>query len=212
MDTFNVHPNNTETIKPVCQMAKWHPSIKVCITPSKDIAIQEEDPTFIKMFSDSSGIEGNIGAAAVLYHYQDSRTTKQVLQYCLGPETRHTVYEGEVVGRIMAQELLHKKVHGFGCHISMYIDNQASIRSTQPAPSHYLVDILHDKISWTNFFFATSTSLFAGSKATLMLRGMKKLIGKPNVQQKATLIVPPTGFRSNSTMGYQTANQLSNKQ
>jgi hypothetical protein len=50
----------------------------------------------------------------------------------------------------MAQELLHKEVHGFGRCVSMYIDNQASIKATQsikPAPGHYLVDILHDKVS-----------------------------------------------------------------
>ena len=39
MDTFNVHPNNTETIKPVHQTTKWQPSIKTCIAPTKDIAI-----------------------------------------------------------------------------------------------------------------------------------------------------------------------------
>jgi hypothetical protein len=39
MDTFNVHPNNTETIKPVRQTTKWQPSIKTCIAPTKDIAI-----------------------------------------------------------------------------------------------------------------------------------------------------------------------------
>jgi ribonuclease HI len=128
------------------------PSIKTRIAPTKDIAIreEEEDSAFIKIFSDGSGIEGNIGAAAVLYRFQDGRTTKRVLRYCLGPETRHTVYEGEVVGGIMAQELLHKEVRGFGRCVSMYIDNQASIKSTRsikPAPGHYLVDILHDKVS-----------------------------------------------------------------
>ena len=151
MDTFNVHLYNTETIKPVCQTTKWQPNIKTRIAPTKDIAIrEEEDSASIKIFSDGSGIEENIGAAAVLYCFQDGRTTKWVLRYCLGPETRHMVYEGEVVGGIMAQELLHKEVHGFGRHVSMYIDNQASIKSTQsikPAPGHYLVDILHNKVS-----------------------------------------------------------------
>jgi len=152
MDTLDIHPDNTETIKPVRQTAKWQPSIKTRIAPTKDIAIREEedDPAFIKIFSDGSGIEGNIGAAAVLYRLQDGKTTKRVLRYCLGPETKHTVYEGEVVGGIMAQELLHKEIRGFGRRVSMYIDNQASIQSTQsikPAPGHYLVDILHRKVS-----------------------------------------------------------------
>ena len=127
------------------------PGVNTRIAPSKRVAIQEEDDdsAFIKIFSDGSGIEGQIGAAAVLYRRQDGTTTKRVLRFCLGPDTRHTVYEGEVVGEIMAQELLHKETRGFGRHISMYVDNQASILSTQsikPAPGHYLVDILHDKV------------------------------------------------------------------
>jgi len=60
------------------------------------------------------------------------------------------VYEGEVVGEIMAQELLFREAQGFGHHVSMYVDNQASITSTlsiKPTPSHYLLDILHKKLN-----------------------------------------------------------------
>ena len=51
--------------------------------------------------------------------------------YCLGPETKHTVYKGKIASAIMAQELLHKQLNGFSHHVSMYIDNQASILATQ---------------------------------------------------------------------------------
>jgi ribonuclease HI len=152
MDSLDIHPDNTETINPVRQTTKWQPGVKTRIAPSKDIAILEEscDPAFIRIYSDGSGIEGNIGAAAVLYHRKDGITTKQILRFCLGPETRHTVYEGEVVGEIMAQELLYKAARGFGRRVSMYVDNQASIISTQsikPTPGHYLLDILHNKVA-----------------------------------------------------------------
>jgi hypothetical protein len=111
------------------------------------------DPTYIRIFSDSSGIEGMIGAAAVLYHLTNgNQITKHTLRYCLGPETKHTKYEGEVIGEILAQHLLLNETCGFGRHASMYIDNQASIMATQsisPAPGHHLLDILHDKVACT---------------------------------------------------------------
>jgi len=71
--------------------------------------------------------------------------------YCLGPETKHTVYKGKIAGAIMAQELLHKQLSGFGHHVSMYVYIQASILATQTKacnPSHYLLNILHTKLTW----------------------------------------------------------------
>ena len=123
MDAYEVHPDNTETIQPVRQTPKWQSAFKTHIAPLKDKAILKElgDPAFIRIYSDGSGIEGNIGSVAVLYHRKDNVETKCVLCYCLGPETRHTIYEGEVAGEIMAQELLYRETHGFGHRVSMYV-------------------------------------------------------------------------------------------
>ena len=158
MDAYEVHPDNTETIQPVRQTPKWNAAFKVRIAPTKDQAIDEEsgDSAPVRIFSDGSGIEGNIGSAVVLYHCKNGVETKHVLHYYLGPETRHTVYEAEVAGKIMAQELLYHQTHGFGCHISMYVDNQASILSTHtisPNPGHYLLDILHAKLARSKKWF-----------------------------------------------------------
>jgi len=51
----------------------------------------------------------------------------------------------------MVQELLHKQLSGFGHHVSMYVYIQASILATQTKacnPSHYLLNILHTKLTW----------------------------------------------------------------
>ena len=154
MDAFSVDPDTTKTILPIRQTAKWQPGIETHIASSLGRAMAEEalDPAFIKIFSDGSGIECMIGAATVFYCLTNgNQITKQVLRYCLGPETKHTVYEGEAVGEILAQHLLLNETRGFGWHASMYIDNQASIMATQliyPAPSHHL-DILHNKVALT---------------------------------------------------------------
>ena len=155
MDTFNVDPDTTKTILPIRQTTKWQPGIESHIASSLGRAMAEEalDHAYIKIFSDGSGIEGMIGAAAVLYRLTNgNQITKRVLRYCLGPETKHTVYKGEVVGEILAQHLLLNEPRSFGCHASMYINNQASIMATQlihPAPGHHLLDILHDKVART---------------------------------------------------------------
>jgi hypothetical protein len=62
------------------------------------------DPTFIRIYPDSSGIENMIGAVAVQYHHiNGNQTVKHVIHYCLGSETKHTVYEGKVTGEILTQ-------------------------------------------------------------------------------------------------------------
>jgi hypothetical protein len=69
MHSFNVHPQKIETIEAVRQDAKWKPNIKIHVAESKEKAIREVqlDTSDVKVFTDGSGMEGRIGAAAVLY-------------------------------------------------------------------------------------------------------------------------------------------------
>jgi ribonuclease HI len=152
MDTYKLHPDSTKSIQPVRQTPKWTSAFKIRIAPSKEQAMEEEtgDSAFIRLYSDGSGIEGNIGSAAVLYRRKNSIETKHVMRYYLGPKTKHTVYEGEIASAIMSQELLHEQLRGFGRHVSMYVDNQASILATQTkarTSGYYLLDILHIKLT-----------------------------------------------------------------
>ncbi|KAG2744264.1 hypothetical protein P692DRAFT_201682902, partial [Suillus brevipes Sb2] len=65
----------------------------------------------------------------------------------LGSEKEHTVYEAEIVGMILAIELL-REAGGEGT-MALGMDNQAAIRVTnafQSQPGHYLVDKLHDDL------------------------------------------------------------------
>lgn len=91
------------------------------------------------MYTDGSGIDRQIGAAATLYRNGIRKTT---LRYRLGSKEHHTVYEGEAIGTILGAQLVKKekkarKGIGFG------IDNHATIRnlsSIKPAPGHHLID------------------------------------------------------------------------
>jgi len=93
-----------------------------------------------RIYSDGSDIDEGVGAAAVLV--APEREPK-VLRYHLGPSTRHTVYEGEIVGLNLGIELLHREL---SCaRASAAADNLASLHASKnrkPHPAHYMIDQL----------------------------------------------------------------------
>jgi len=94
------------------------------------------------VYSDGSGYEGKIGAAAVLYK---RGTTQELstLKYHLGDHTRHTTYEAEAVGAILATWLLQRIPDLAWSSASIYTDNQALIRSSTKRATnsgHYLAE------------------------------------------------------------------------
>lgn len=70
------------------------------------------------------------------------------MRFHLGSVKNHTVYEGELVGMILAVELLRREA-GRKDSMALGVDNQAAILATQAfnsKPGHYLMDILHDDL------------------------------------------------------------------
>ena len=59
--------------------------------------------TGLAVYTDGSGYEGQIGAAAVL---MVNGLELRRVRYRLGPETQHTVYEAEILAVILALHLL----------------------------------------------------------------------------------------------------------
>lgn len=82
------------------------------------------DKAGIRIYSDGSGFEGGIGAAAVLYRGNNEPKT---LKYHLGPATEHTVYKGEGVGAMLGMELLRRE-KDMDCLISQH--RQPSIHNS----------------------------------------------------------------------------------
>lgn len=94
-------PDTIETINPIRRSPSFEEQFKTCIL-SKDDALkhdQEIENNDVAIYSNRSGYRGNIGAAAVMY--QNGRETHK-LQYYLGSTKEHTVYEGELVGLLLA--------------------------------------------------------------------------------------------------------------
>jgi hypothetical protein len=69
MHTYNIKPQLIETVKTVRQITSWTTKIRVHIPNNIDKAIQDlqDDNSDVKVYTDRSGMQGKIGAAAVLY-------------------------------------------------------------------------------------------------------------------------------------------------
>ena len=147
MHRFKLKPNLMETIAAVRQGPKWEPDVAIRIADSKEKAKGEDlaDQAHIKVYTDGSGIEGHIGAAAVLYRNGVLKSRRRMQ---LGSSKHHTVYEGEGVGMVLGLELLREERSLEGM-VSMGTDNTAAISAThaiKPSPSHYIWDIFHKRL------------------------------------------------------------------
>lgn len=87
-----VRPEEVETITPIHRQPNYRPSFSVQIATSKDEALTAaeilEETLPIWIYCDGSGIEGSIGAAAVLYI---SDKIEEVMYYHLGLALKHSV-------------------------------------------------------------------------------------------------------------------------
>ena len=98
-----------------------------------------------QIFTDGSGFGDSIGAAAILR--KDNKTTK-ALQFHLGPATQHTVYEGELVGILLALHMVARNTTLSS--IIIYTDNQAALlalNANNAHPDSYLMDNILERLS-----------------------------------------------------------------
>jgi len=128
MHTYKIKPQLTETIRSVRQDTKWAPNLATRTAGTAEQAEKEDgdDQADIQVYSDGSGIEGKIGAAAVLYR---DGVLQGELRFHLGSDKHHTVYEGEGIGMVLGLELIRSERH-VNRLTSMGVDNQAAISAT----------------------------------------------------------------------------------
>ena len=135
----NFDPKSMEKIptKPRDPTLVGNLPFKISILSSKEASILEDRQAneAIKIYSDGSAHNGKVGAAAVL---TCPGHPTQSLHFHLGPETKHTVHEAELIGTVLALHLIktekNKKVN-----ISIGIDNQAALEvyhSSMKKPAH----------------------------------------------------------------------------
>ena len=92
----------------------------------------------IQIYMDGLGYKDNIGAAPIL------PKTGASLRFKLGKETRHTIFQGELIGILLALTLL--EASSLADTVLITLDNQAAIQALQGNhmhPSQHLLNEIH---------------------------------------------------------------------
>jgi ribonuclease HI len=127
---FDMRRTKVEVIDYVARhMAGTNRFVTSIATSREDsIASELNDLADYKIFSDGSGQEDDIGAAAILYKKGSARTVASLKAF-LGPKSKHNTYEAEVIGAILATWIVRQTPETIGKTVSLYIDNQAVIKA-----------------------------------------------------------------------------------
>src|SRR5271156_6298685 len=146
-------PSEIETIDTIKKPPNWTPPVETYVSASDEEAIERENTCEdeVKIYTDGSGQNGYIGAAAVLtrgFH------PFQTARYHLGPDTEHTVYEGECIGQLLGIHLLNQLRPNLNINsASIAVDNQASIlvhNTRKPGPGSHIIDSIHRLLQTTS--------------------------------------------------------------
>ena len=121
-----------ETIYPYIVPPWWDKPYNITISADKQTAEKEHqpdmatsisnDPNRLDIYTDGSGIEGQIGAAAY------SPQTSTAIQEYLGPDTTANVFTAELTAIKLATEIINSQNHeNLRCNI--YADSQAALKA-----------------------------------------------------------------------------------
>ena len=144
---LNVNPSTIETVLPTHRRNNYTPVFTTTIAPDKPTALTQatlNHNTKVSIYCNGSGYEGGVGASTCLYI--DSIETR-ALQYYLGPDSEHTVYEAEIIGIYLAFHLLSSLMFSPCPPTIVGLDSQATLRALlnqRSHPAHYLLDLVHN--------------------------------------------------------------------
>ena len=117
-----------------------------------DVKIEEDRDKAIKytnqitgtaVFTDGSGYEHKIGAAAVL---MQNGFLSRTLKYHLGADSAHTVYEAEAIAVVLGIHPLCSTDRYYDS-VTIGLDNQAvlmALHTQKSRPGHHILDRIHD--------------------------------------------------------------------
>ena len=144
--TMKVKPSHYKTILPARRRQNYEMLAYINFDSDRTTAIVEANNVKgLAVYTDGSGYGENIGAVAILT--VNGMELKR-LQYKLGTEEQHTVYEAEMLAVILALYLLTQVVRLIP-RVTVSLDNLAvllGLRNQQSKPSHYLLDKIHDAL------------------------------------------------------------------
>ena len=142
--TTDIPRDTYETILTARRRRNYNIRANVLIDDDRRNAVANaKDNSGTIIYTDGSGFENGIGAAAIL---TQNGSTISSSRYHLGSAQLHTVYEAEATAVILALHLacnLKKKLR----KLTIGLDNQAvllGLLNQQSKPGHYLMDKIHD--------------------------------------------------------------------
>ncbi|PPQ99975.1 hypothetical protein CVT24_009556 [Panaeolus cyanescens] len=143
---FNINPSTTEKIPALKAVSNLSNFVDTLSFPTREDSIEHErqDDTGTRVYTDGSGQDGYVGAAASLYLDNDHQPVA-TRHLHLGTMDQHSTYEAELVGILLAFWLLITEAgHILGRQpISIYTDNQSvisALTSGSRGPAEYIKD------------------------------------------------------------------------
>jgi ribonuclease HI/endonuclease/exonuclease/phosphatase family metal-dependent hydrolase len=151
LKVFRLHNLRMETITPFPLLVRNKAKFTTTKAASRKESIAAEimDDADFKIFTDGSGIGGEIGAAAILYR-KGRRTPVRSLKAYLGHSSDHNTYEAEVVGILLATWLIRQYRETIGKRVTIYTDNQAivsAVLNVKKTSGQYLVQAVYNSIN-----------------------------------------------------------------
>jgi ribonuclease HI len=144
LHALNHKPDKYETIYPIAQPPKASQLFTTDIAQSREDSKEDDKANMdnAKIYTDGSGREGGVGAAAVMY--KGGKRSK-ALRYHLGTTAEHTTYKAEAIGVTLALERLTKE-KGIKS-TTIYLENQAVIQSIghiKSRPAQQILEQAHN--------------------------------------------------------------------
>jgi kynureninase len=94
------------------------------------LKFEKNDQADFNIYSDRSGFNKGIGAAAILYAKNRHTPVSQLKKY-IGPKAKNNTYEAETIGAILGTWLISNCLDSVRKNISLYIGNQAVIQAAK---------------------------------------------------------------------------------